>query len=377
MRVLINALSARQGGGQTYLINLLAQLPKCADIEVFLLAPKSFHIRGAPIAAQFLPASRLVSNPFVRAAWERVMLPRLASKIKANVLFCPGGITGAKPRAPCRTATMFRNMIPFDMAQRKRYPLGYERTRNWLLRRVMLQSMLGADLVIFISHHAKGVVERAAGRPLARSMVIPHGVADAFRVRPEGPLPRPAWLPDGPYLLYVSTLDFYKAQIEVIRGYDLMRRQRESPEKLMLAGPENPVYGKLVREEIARLGLADQVFLLGNLPYYELPALYQNAKAIIFASESENCPNILLESLAAARPIVCSNRPPMPEFGGDAVIYFDPASPEDLADKLMAIIDDDSERARLGSRAAERAGRYDWTIAGQATWEALRALAAG
>jgi len=32
MRVLINALSARQGGGQTYLINLLAQLPKCADI---------------------------------------------------------------------------------------------------------------------------------------------------------------------------------------------------------------------------------------------------------------------------------------------------------------------------------------------------------
>jgi glycosyltransferase involved in cell wall biosynthesis len=175
----------------------------------------------------------------------------------------------------------------------------------------------------------------------------------------------------------VSTLDFYKAQIEVIRGFELMRRLRPGPEMLILAGPENPAYGTLVREEIARLNLGDRVSLMGKLPYHDLPALYQNADVIIFASESENCPNILLESLAAGRPIVCSNRPPMPEFGGDAVVYFDPASPEDLAEKLLTIIDDPSARTRLGARAAQRASHYDWAIAGRATWEALRALAAG
>ena len=208
-------------------------------------------------------------------------------------------------------------------------------------------------------------------------MVLPHGVADTFRARPGAPLLRPAWIPAGPYLLYVSTLDFYKAQLEVIRGYDLMRQRRVTPERLLLAGPENPVYGKLVREEIARRGLTDRVLILGSLPYHDLPALYQNAKVIIFASESENCPNILLESLAAARPIVCSNRPPMPEFGEDAVLYFDPASPKDLAQKLIGIIDDEAERARLGSRGAELAKRYDWKVTGQATWEALRALLQG
>lgn len=36
----------------------------------------------------------------------------------------------------------------------------------------------------------------------------------------------------------------------------------------------------------------------------------------------------------------------MPEFGGNAVIYYDPASPTDLADKIQAVVDD-SERMQF------------------------------
>jgi glycosyltransferase involved in cell wall biosynthesis len=377
MRVLINALSARRGGGQTYLINLLRHAPREHDLELFLLAPEALPVIDGVAPIHRIRASPWLLNPFVRVAWERVALPRLARKVRAEVLFCPGGIVGAVLSPPCRTATMFRNMIPFDAAQRRRYPWGYMRARNWLLRRAMLRSMLRADLVVFVSRYAKEVIERAAGRPLGRSVVIPHGVGDSFRMPSTGPLPRPAWIPTGPYLLYVSTLDFYKAQIEVVRGYELLRQRRETPERLVLVGSENPAYARLVRDEIGRLGLTDRVLLAGSVPYQDIPPLYQNAKMIVFASESENCPNILLESLASARPIVCSNRPPMPEFGADAVVYFDPSSPADLADKLATVIDDEAALARLSTRAAERAAGYDWAIAGRETWNALRALAVG
>jgi glycosyltransferase involved in cell wall biosynthesis len=261
-------------------------------------------------------------------------------------------------------------MIPFDLDQRRRYPLGYQRTRNWLLQRLLLAGLKRADLVIFISDHARRVFERAANGPLRRWVLIPHGVGPRFRTAGRTDLARSRWLPAEGYLLYVSTLDYYKAQLEVVQGYALLRK-RGLHEKLLLVGAENPSYGRRVRNEVAKLGLQDDVIIAGALPYDEMPALYHHAALNIFASESENCPNVLLEALGAGRPILCSNRPPMPEFGGDAVAYFDPASPQEFADCAQALRADPQRGAALATRAVQRSLLYDWGNTASMTWEAL------
>lgn len=266
---------------------------------------------------------------------------------------------------------MFRNMIPFDERQRRKYPLGYERFRNWLLHRVMLRSMLRSDLVIFISDYAKQVVERHTQGQQICSVVIPHGIARQFRTPTMCVSPRFApWLESG-YLLYVSYLDFYKAQIEVVQAYAIFRQQRKTTLKLLLVGPENPVYGRKVREEINRLALDSEVIVTGPLPYAELPQIYHGATLNIFASESENCPNILLEAMAAGRPVLSSNKLPMPEFGGDGVLYFDPTAPAELAAKLCATLDDKGIMEDLGRRARKRSELYDWEVTAGRTWGAL------
>ena len=257
MRILVNAMSARQGGGQTYLRNLFAHLPGEAPdgsaVEVFLVAPAALHELAAPGRIEYLPVSPLAENPFARAPWERFVLPRLVRRLSADILFSPGGTTTLRPPAPCRSVTMFRNMIPFDMAQRRRYPPGYQRVRNWLLERIMLDAMTGADLVIFISDYARQVVEARAGGPMRASVVIPHGVSDRFRVGTQ-PLPAPGWVPQEGYFLYVSTLDFYKNQLEVMRGFLQAKAAVGFAEKLLIVGPGNPVYVSLLRKEIAERG---------------------------------------------------------------------------------------------------------------------------
>lgn len=355
--------------------NLLEFLPEDLDLEVFLLVPEGLrHLADRPKVTA-LSTSWPVENPFVRAIWERFLLPGLARKIRADVLFCPGGVIGANPPNGCKTVTMFRNMIPFDRAIRKRYPLGYMRVRNWILERVMLKSIMGADLVIFVSEFAKNVIERQSGGRLNRTTVIPHGVNKRFFRNPETALAAPGWLPPEGYFLYVSTLDVYKAQVEVVRGYMLAKKRAAFSHKLILCGPENSDYGQRVRAEIRDLGAEKDVIVAGLVPYEELPAVYQHATLNIFASESENCPNILLEALAAGCPILCSDRPPMPEFGGDSVVYFDPASPESLAEKLVALLKTPLEMQRLSSRAVECARRYDWKQAARSTWRAIASLA--
>jgi len=108
-----------------------------------------------------------------------------------------------------------------------------------------------------------------------------------------------------------------------------------------------------------------------------LPAVYQHAKVNIFASSCENCPNILLEALAAGRPVLCSDYQPMPEFAGNAVRYFDPYNPEQLAEKLIDLLDDSALRTDLGLRARARSERFHWTDTADKTWNALAALARG
>ena len=365
-RVLLNGLSARLGGGQTYLTNLLAGLPDDASLEIFVLAPESLNIPTNRENIRKIRSNVLVDNPFTRAVWERIWLPKLMRECQADVLFCPGGIIGAAVPEGCKSVTMFRNMVPFDSKQRRKYPLGYMRVRNWLLVRVMARSMAKADRVICISEFARRVIEEKVPRVRGKTVVIPHGINSIFRRDGQ---PRPEWLPGGEYILYVSLLDVYKAQLEVVRAFALLKTRRPTTEKLILAGPASSNYSQRVREEIARLRLENDVLLTGAVPHEVLPALYRNAVINIFASECENCPNIMLEALASGRPLLASCRPPMPEFGGDAAIYFDPSSPDELADKLLAIIDDPERLSEMSRRAKQRSLLYDWPKAAQSTWE--------
>ena len=146
MKILINAFSARLGGGQTYLINLFENLPDMSDVEILMYVPKSLKL---PHHAKIKRCTTLwpTTNPIARAFWERFILPGLLREESVDVLFCPGGIINTRPPHGCKTVTMFRNMIPFDMKARKRLPLGLQRIRNWLLERIMLKSMVKKDSI--------------------------------------------------------------------------------------------------------------------------------------------------------------------------------------------------------------------------------------
>src|SRR5262249_22024976 len=141
-----------------------------------------------------------VKNAVMRSIWERFVLPRYVRRLGASLLFFPGGVVASSAPGGTQRVTMFRNVIPFDLEQRRRYGLGYQRLRNWVLERVMLNSMVGADLVIFLSDYGRSLIEQRAGRAIPSAAVIPHGVSPLFRAGVDAP--RPDWLPPHPYLLY-------------------------------------------------------------------------------------------------------------------------------------------------------------------------------
>lgn len=372
--VLFSALSARRGGGLTYIRNIVAGFPANEAHRLSVLSAMPIPDLPEQGNIRWLKAPRWTVRPITRFLFSFVYFRFLwphRHEFDA-VYFAGGSFDVALPRR-ARTIVAFRNMLPFDLEARQRYELGWVRFRNWLLRFVQARAFRRADLVIFISDYARRVIDAAVPDRRGGSVVIPHGakvtssrldLAIAERVPPR-------------FVLYLSILDAYKAQVELVEAWALLIRRSPRPEKLVLAGPEEPEYGRKVRAAIARLGLEEEVLLIGNVPHDQVSDLVRRATVNLFLSSCENCPNILLELLCMGTPLLVSERQPMPELGGPGLDYVDPYDVEAIAAGIQRLLDDPERRTRGAAAALARSARFTWARAGAETWAAIFACAEG
>ena len=374
-RILFSALSARRGGGLTYIRNVVGAFPAGAGKRLSILSPNP--IDGLPVRPEieWIRAPAWTERPIPRflfgPLYFRFLWPR---RHRFDAVYYAGGSFDINLPRHVKTVVAFRNMLPFDHEARRRYEPGWIRFRNWLLEFVQGRAFRRADLVIFISEHARRVIDSAVPNRRGRSVVIPHGVART--VAPLDPAIA-ARLPER-FVLYLSIIDAYKAQVELVEAWAELRRARpDMAEKLVLVGPEYPPYAKRVREAIRRNRLEGRVILLGPVRHDQIFDLTERAMLNLFMSSCENCPNILLELMRAGRPLLVSSRQPMPEFGGPELEYVDPYDVPAIAAALSRLIDDPDLLKRLGEAAERRSRRFSWDKAGSATWQAILSLADG
>ncbi len=335
----------------------------------------TFFIAVTPRNKDFfsqLPHANLICSAFAgkslihRFLWENFYLPFLLVTKKIDILFAPAGIL---PKlflpASCKYVTVCQNMLPFAPEEVKRSPSLIFRLKFKLLYFSQIFSFRRSDLVIFISHHAQQVILPLVKKQI-RSVVIPHGIPSEFKNDQKQASPFPF-----NYVLYVSSFFEYKAQLQVIASWKDYLDQSNSSEKLVLLGYDKTNYGETVRREIINQSLSDKVMLISAIPYQDLPPYYQNARALIFASSCENCPNILLESLASGRPVLSSSYPPMPEFAGEAALYFNPYKTHELTQKLIQLQIDAQLGENLGRKGKEQVSFYTIEKTVKETWNSV------
>jgi glycosyltransferase involved in cell wall biosynthesis len=281
----------------------------------------------------------------------------------ADIYYTPGGVMSTRVPDNCRSVTTLQNMLPFDRQQRQNFPFfSYLRFKLFLLRTVFLRSYKIADSVIFISKYSQGVVKKYLPDIVDKSKVIPLGINNNF-IDNKVIYELPEGLRNTEFYLYVSHMDYYKSQKELVLSWkSLVDQGLKLP--LVFVGSIVNEYGKEVISLIQKLNLEKNVIHLGHVDYSKLPGLYQASRALIFASKCECCPNILLEMLASKKIILCSNFQPMPEFGEDGVIYFDPSTISQLPKKVFEIENGVIEEDEILQKAhiLSKKYRHDKTI---------------
>lgn len=231
-----------------------------------------------------------------------------------------------------------------------------------------------ADLVLAISEDTAAEYRRwltDAGRKPPPVSVVPLGAELPTESR-SAPVALPDGVGDAPYLLVVGTVEPRKNHAAVLDAFETVTGEHPELHLVVVGRP-----GWRSKDAIARLrklaSESHRVHWLETATDAELEALYHDAFAVVAASFSEGFGLPVAEALARGRVVLSSNGGALREAGGDAVEYFDPARPEQLASLIRRHLEDPTHHAeRL--RAAADAPKRRWADLARAVAPLLSAV---
>ena len=218
-----------------------------------------------------------------------------------------------------------------------------------------------ADRIICVSDNTKrDLLEYHPDLDPAQISVIYHDASMAYS---GGEFSRMA---GRPYVLYVGDRRMYKNFARFTEAMCAVLAERPELEVFCAGG------GVFSQEELSAFGEYSSRVHQGGLSDEELARAYAGALCFVFPSEYEGFGIPILEAFACGCPVVCSKASCFPEVAGEAAEYFDPLDADDMAAKILRVIDDEVVRHSLRDKGRERLSMFSWDRAARETLECYK-----
>jgi glycosyltransferase involved in cell wall biosynthesis len=171
------------------------------------------------------------------------------------------------------------------------------------------------------------------------------------------------------YIIFPSLTYGHKNHVTLLDALQLLRRRSGLRIFLVCPGYRSLAW-PTIRSRVKELGLEEQVCFPGYIPETDLLGLLRGARFMVFPSLFEGAGLPALEAISEGIPLACSDIPAFREYIGPAALYFDPASPESVADALLNMHSSPDLLAQLRIIGPQQAARFTW----EKTARAHRAL---
>ena len=405
LNVLINAQMSpggKLGGVEQFLMGLVYTLGRLTDGEeryTLITRPDSPDWLGPLLG----PNQRCVAAPRPqprRGPAEKAKqllgpLRRPAGEVRLAVrrFFSGGGKADALPQSDGFCESLGGDIIHFPFWQftrclmpsvfnlwdltHVRYPEFWPRKKTAEREALHRSACESAQAVAVGSSAVKSEMQQEYGLDPGKIFVIPcappvasyEGITDGFArdVRAKYRLP-------STFAFFPAQTFAHKNHLRLLEALRLLRERDCVRVNLVCTGIKND-HWPIIERRIKKLGLQTQALFLGFVNPLEVRALFSLAQFVVFPSLAEGAGLPVIEAFCEGVPVTCSDIPPLREYGGNAVLTFNPHSPESIAASLLRISRDESLREQLRARGRERARLFTWERTGKAYRALYRKIA--
>jgi len=166
-------------------------------------------------------------------------------------------------------------------------------------------------------------------------------------------------------LFSLQRLDVWKKVDVIIQAMANILKKKDV---FLVLGGKGPEKERLV-QMTADLGLTRRVLFAGYIKEEELPYYYAMSDIFMFHSTYETFGLVLLQAMAAGKPIISTNSTAIPELieNHKNGLLVEPLNPGEMANAALSLLDDEENRKRFSEESRRRVlEKYNWDfIAGR------------
>jgi glycosyltransferase involved in cell wall biosynthesis len=232
---------------------------------------------------------------------------------------------------------------------------------GWYLRRVVPRSIRYADHVVTLSESSKRSIIANYGTEPDKITVIHPGIdhavyapATADRVAAV----RRKYGITRDYLLYVGTIEPRKNISGIVAAYCALPADLRQRYQLVLAGSKGWKDADI--EALAATVDPDDLVRTGFIEDADMTALYSGAALFLFPSFYEGWGMPVVEAMACGTPVITAANSSLPEAGGEAALYVDAASRDQLRDAIMQVLANPKQREQMIVAGQTHAKAFSW-----------------
>lgn len=181
-------------------------------------------------------------------------------------------------------------------------------------------------------------------------------------------------IPEGQYVLSLSTLEPRKNITQTIRSFSRMVNEEQIKDlSLVLVGNKGWDFEPIFDEIAANNEIRDRIIVTGYVPDEDLAPLYSGAMMFVYPSFYEGFGLPPLEAMQCGVPVITSNTSSLPEVVGQAGIMVDPNNSEALCQAMHSVYKSTALRQSMSNNSLEQAGKFSWKYCAEKTIDVYKA----
>jgi glycosyltransferase involved in cell wall biosynthesis len=235
------------------------------------------------------------------------------------------------------------------------YPEFQPKERVAYLRKNLLNNSSAIDHIITGSNYTKQEIVDILGVDERMVSVIYHGIDHKIFFKSDAD-DKDDSLPKK-YILSVGSIEPRKNLKNLILAYNGLDAELKSQYKLLLVGYKG--WNNSEIKEMIEKSHGD-VSYLGYVDDKKLAQLYNNVSLFVYPSFYEGFGIPPLEAMACGTPVIVSERSSIPEVCGDAAVYINPDSSEQISQEMSKILRNTHLQEQMIQKGLERAALFSW-----------------